>query len=64
MFPYVYDTLNPKHFHYQLEQNVTQEFTNYYVVPDEWLEEANKRKPVYSSILMDSLMMKIQELLV
>ena len=44
MFPYVYDTLNPKHFHYQLEQNVTQEFTNYYVVPDEWLEEANKQQ--------------------
>ena len=38
MFPYVYDTLNPKHFHYQLEQNVTQEFKNYYVVTDEWLE--------------------------
>lgn len=44
MFPYVYDTIDSRHFHYQLEKDITQEFTNYYVVPDEYLDEAHKQQ--------------------
>ena len=42
MIPYIYDPIDPKHFHYTLEKNVIQEFTNYYVIPDNYLDESQK----------------------
>lgn len=42
MTPFIYEQINPKHFHYNLEKNEKYSFTNYYVIPENFLDDAQK----------------------
>lgn len=42
MTPFIYEPINPKHFHYNLEKNEKYSFTNYYVIPENFLDDTQK----------------------
>lgn len=42
MTPFIYEQINPKHFHYNLEKNEKYSFTNYYVIPEKFLDDTQK----------------------
>ncbi len=42
MTPFIYEQINPKHFHYNLEKNEKYSFTNYYVIPENFLDDTQK----------------------
>lgn len=42
MIPFIYEQINPKHFHYNLEKNEKYSFTNYYVIPESFLDDTQK----------------------